>query len=123
MNDWNDVRRSQAEAILDWAGSQPWSESMRACRQDAEWHSEGDVWTHTRMVAAEVEKLPEWTSLERDDQLVLLFAAIFHDAGKPATTEINVETGRVHSPNHAKVGMSLCRRALRELGCPLERRE
>ena len=31
---------------------------MAGCNQDAEWHAEGDVWTHTRMVAGEVELVP-----------------------------------------------------------------
>jgi len=41
------------------------------------------------MVAAEVERLPEWSSLDRDAQLKLLFTALFHDAGKPATTHVD----------------------------------
>jgi len=96
---------------------------MAACKQDAQWHAEGDVWTHTRMVVEEVERLPEWPALDRDTQLTLFFTALFHDAGKPATTTINPETGRTHSPKHALVGMKLSRTLLRELGCPLSVRE
>ena len=59
---------------------------MAECQQDADWHAEGDVWTHTRMVVAELERLTEWPSLDRDEQLKLLFTALFHDAGKPDTT-------------------------------------
>jgi len=75
------------------------------------------------MVVDEVERLPEWRSLDRDSQLELLFTALFHDAGKPATTQIDAVTGRTHSPKHAIVGMEIGRGVLRELGCDLGSRE
>jgi predicted kinase len=96
---------------------------MADCQQDAEWHAEGDVWTHTRMVVAEVERLLEWPSLDRDAQLKLLFTALFHDAGKPATTATDPASGRTHSPKHALVGMEIGRHVLRALGCDLGVRE
>jgi predicted kinase len=123
MKNWEEVRRASTDQIIAWAESQPWAQAMAGCRQDAEWHAEGDVWTHTRMVVAEVERLPEWPSLDRDGQLKLLFAALFHDAGKPDTTAIDPGTGRTHSPRHALVGMKLGRTVLRSLGCDLRVRE
>lgn len=96
---------------------------MATCNQDAQWHAEGDVWTHTRMVLAEVERLAEWPSLGRPAQLKMLFTALFHDSGKPATTVLEPETGRTRSPKHALVGAEIARRALRELGCDLITRE
>jgi hypothetical protein len=123
MNSWDEVERASTDQILAWAEAQPWARAMAACRQDADWHAEGDVWTHTRMVAAEVERLPEWPSLHRDTQLKLLFTALFHDAGKPATTVVDAATGRTHSPKHALAGMELGRKVLRDLGCDLGVRE
>jgi predicted kinase len=64
-----------------------------------------------------------WPSLDRDEQLKLLFTALFHDAGKPDTTSTDPATGRVHSPKHALIGMDIARRALRALGCDLGVRE
>ena len=96
---------------------------MALCKQDAAWHAEGDVWAHTRLVVGELERLPEWASLDRDAQLKLLFTALFHDAGKPATTQVDLVTGRTHSPKHALVGMEIGRRVLRDLGCGLVARE
>lgn len=96
---------------------------MAACNQDAQWHAEGDVWTHTKMVCAELERLTEWSTLERAAQLQLLFTALFHDSGKPATTVLEPETGRTRSPKHALVGAEIARRALRELECDLITRE
>ena len=123
MKNWNEVERASTGQILAWADAQPWAKAMAECSQDAEWHAEGDVWTHSRMVVAEVERLPEWPSLDRDTQLKLLFTALFHDAGKPDTTSTDPATGRTHSPKHALVGMEIGRTALRDLGCDLDVRE
>jgi predicted kinase len=123
MKTWEEVERATTGEILAWAEPQPWAEAMAACQQDAEWHAEGDVWAHTRLVVAEVERLPEWPSLDRESQLKLLFTALFHDAGKPATTHVDPATGRTRSPKHALAGTAIARNVLRELGCDLPVRE
>lgn len=120
---WDEAKSASTEEILAWAETQSWVRAMVACQQDAAWHAEGDVWTHTRMVVAEVERLPEWPSLDREAQLKLLFTALFHDAGKPTTTAIDPATGRKRSPKHALVGMEIGRQVLRDLGCNLLIRE
>jgi len=74
-------------------------------------------------VCSELEQLPEWDSFSRVAQLKLLFAALFHDAGKPATSAADPETGRIRSPKHAVVGSEISRRVLRDLGCDLQLRE
>ena len=81
------------------------------------------MWTDTRMVCAELERLADWPSLDRTAQLKLLFTALFHDAGKPATTVLDPDTGRTRSPKHALVGAEITRRVLRELECDLVTRE
>jgi len=118
-----DILRASDSEILDWADDQPWARDMSRCQQDAQWHAEGDVWTHTRMVCAQLERLGEWTELDRAEQLKLLFTALFHDSGKPATTAVDPETGRTRSPKHAIIGAEIARRELRELGCDLRLRE
>lgn len=123
MNKWSDITRASNAQILAWAEAQPWAREMAACQQDAQWHAEGDVWTHTRMVCAELERLADWPSLDRAAQLKLLFTALFHDAGKPATTVLDPDTGRTRSPKHALAGTEIARRVLRELECDLVRRE
>jgi putative nucleotidyltransferase with HDIG domain len=120
---WSDFTDATTRQIVQWSERQPWAVAMKACRQDAEWHAEGDVWTHTCLVIHELERLPEWNSLDRSSQLKLLFTALFHDAGKPQTTIVNPETGRVHAPHHSQVGMEMVRHALRELQCDLVIRE
>jgi predicted kinase len=123
MTTWDEVERASTDQILAWAETQPWARAMAECSQDREWHAEGDVWTHTRMVVAEMERLPEWPALDRETQLKLLFTALFHDAGKPATTAVDPATGRTHSPRHALAGVEIGRAALRDLGCDLGVRE
>ena len=120
---WSDIIRATNAQILTWAEAQPWARAMAACQQDAQWHAEGDVWTHTRMVCAELERLADWPSLDRATQLKLLFTALFHDAGKPATTVLEPDTGRIRSPRHALAGAEIARRMLRELECGLVTRE
>jgi putative nucleotidyltransferase with HDIG domain len=120
---WSNIIAATNAQIMAWAETQPWAREMAACQQDAQWHAEGDVWTHTRMVCAELERLEDWPSLDRTTQLKLLFTGLFHDAGKPATTAIDPETGRTRSPKHALVGTEIARRALRELECDLALRE
>ncbi len=123
MNKWSDITRATNAEILAWAEARPWARAMAACQQDAQWHAEGDVWTHTRMVCAELERLADWPSLDRAAQLRLFFTALFHDAGKPATTVIDPDTGRTRSPKHALAGTEIARRVLRELECDLVTRE
>jgi putative nucleotidyltransferase with HDIG domain len=118
-----DIAHATNAQILEWAESQSWARDMAACHQDAQWHAEGDVWTHTRMVCAELERLADWSSLDRAAQLKLLFTALLHDSGKPATTALDPETGRTRSPRHALVGAEITRRVLRELECDLATRE
>ena len=86
MKTWTELAAATLPEILAWAETQPWARAMAACQQDAGWHAEGDVWTHTRMVCAELEKLDAWPNLDPTARLKLLLTALFHDSGKPATT-------------------------------------
>lgn len=123
MRSWADMLKAPDADILAWAAMQPWSEPMRLCQQDAGWHAEGDVWTHTGMVFDQVIRLVDYAELSRAEQVILLFVALLHDAGKPATTVLDPETGRTRSPRHSNVGAGMAREILRDLKCDLETRE
>ncbi len=123
MKSWAEVQLASTAKIVCWAQGQPWAQAMAQCQQDAQWHAEGDVWTHTLMVVAQIERLPEWPSLNRDTQLALLLTALLHDSGKPATTHIDEASARTRSPKHALVGAAIARSVLRGLGCELRLRE
>lgn len=120
---WQELKQSTIDDILAWAEAQPWCRAMACCGQDSQWHSEGDVWTHTRMVCRRLSELEDWQALNSDERLILAFTALFHDAAKPMTSRIDPETGRISSPNHAVKGEYLTRSILRDLGCNLVTRE
>jgi len=85
--------------------------ALVGCEQEAEWHPEGDVWTHTGMVLDEAAALAG--DLPRARRLTLLLAAIAHDFGKPATT--TVEDGRIRSRGHEAAGVEPAGRFLDRL--------
>lgn len=119
---WDDLSAASLDDILGWASDQPWARAMADCQQDAGWHSEGDVWTHTKLVCAQLPQIDEW-SLLTPQQTVLIFTALFHDSAKPLTSHVDPQSGRITSPKHAIKGEHLARSALREIGCPLAIRE
>ncbi len=120
---WDDLRSASLDDIVAWAGDQPWAVAMANCGQDAGWHAEGDVWTHTKMVCSELPGLEGWEAFSQQERTVLAFTALFHDSGKPLTTQVDPGTGRVTSPKHAVKGEHLARSILRDLGCDLATRE
>jgi predicted kinase/HD superfamily phosphodiesterase len=120
---WLQLKEESLEGIIAWAEDQPWCAAMAACAQDSQWHSEGDVWTHTKRVMAQLAALDDWPQLTAHEQCVLTFTALFHDVAKPLTTEIHAETGRITSPKHAVKGEHVVRTILRDLDCELTTRE
>jgi predicted kinase len=120
---WKELCTSSHGNIFVWAEDQPWCRAMSDCQQDVGWHSEGDVWTHTKMVCAQLPLLEDWSSLTRHEQSVLFFTALFHDAGKPITSQVDPRTQRITSPKHALKAEHLARSILRSLGCELTTRE
>lgn len=120
---WGQFTNASLEAVITWAEAQAWSVAMQNCPQDAQWHAEGDVWTHTKLVLAQLIELDEWPTLTPHEQIVLICTALFHDIAKPLTTAIDPETGRVCSPKHAVKGEHIARAILRDLDCDLHTRE
>jgi len=82
------------------------------CPQDAEWHPEGDVWTHTLMVIDEARRRN--ADLTRGPLAVLMLSAVCHDLGKRLTT-IHVD-GRIKSPGHEAAGVPLATALLDRFG-------
>jgi len=82
---------------------------MRGVQQSPLYHPEGDVFTHTMQVidAAAFSVLPS-----SDDQLLLMYAALCHDLGKPHATQIDAHK-RVHSHGHDEAGVEPARQLLR----------
>ena len=72
------------------------------CPQDAEWHPEGDVWTHTLLVIDEARRRN--ADLDRPGLATVMLGAVCHDLGKPATTAMI--DGRWRSPGHEAAGVT-----------------
>jgi tRNA nucleotidyltransferase (CCA-adding enzyme) len=75
---------------------------LATCPQDAEWHPEGDVWTHTLMVVDQARLRID--DLERGPAVAVMLGALCHDLGKPSTTAFI--DGRIRSPGHEEAGVS-----------------
>lgn len=88
-----------------------WFAEMAHIQQNPAWHAEGDVWTHTQMVCAELVKMPDFRALSAERQRMLSLAALLHDVGKIPTTRLD-DDGNWTSPSHGKVGAQMVRRTL-----------
>jgi poly(A) polymerase len=80
-----------------------------ACEQSPDFHPEGTVFEHIRLM---LEKLPPGAHPS------LPWAVILHDIAKPATAELDPATGKIHFYGHEKVGAALAERILTRLRFP-----
>jgi len=90
--------------------SYSWVQDMHSVPQDAIFHAEGDVGTHTRMVIEAMFELQEYKSLSDEDKKALFIGCLLHDVEKRSTT--SEEDGRIVSPGHAKKGEYTARQIL-----------
>ena len=100
-----------------WSDHFPTLSRLRSTPQNPDWHPEGDVFIHTAHVCDAAAEIAERDRLDPSQRAVLLFAALCHDFGKPATTVRN-ERGQWVAPQHAKRGVPLARAFLTEIGAP-----
>ncbi len=120
---WKTLRDAPHDEWMAWAQTQSWFQAMAACQQDARWHAEGDVATHTQRVLEALPSLEAWPQLDCHERAILRCTALLHDVAKPLTTEVDSATGQVRSPKHAVRGELMARRILRDLGCDVPTRE
>ncbi|MDP6571317.1 MAG: CCA tRNA nucleotidyltransferase [Patescibacteria group bacterium] len=91
---------------------------MKGCVQPENWHTEGDVWDHTRLA---LEKLSsnEFKKEFNDEpiELELVMAALFHDIGKPYTLKTPEKDGvdRIRYDDHDEVGATMAKQILERL--------
>ncbi|MEO6392826.1 MAG: HD domain-containing protein, partial [Pyrinomonadaceae bacterium] len=69
--------------------------------QDPEWHPEGDVWVHTKLVVDRAREVID--DLPYAKQVAVMLGALCHDLGKPPTTEFL--EGRWRSRGHEEAGI------------------
>jgi poly(A) polymerase len=80
--------------------------AMKGVEQPPEFHPEGDVWIHTRMMLEQLTKGASPT---------LAWGVLLHDVGKPPTFQSAADTGdRIRFNHHVDVGVrmaeAICRR-------------
>jgi poly(A) polymerase len=81
--------------------------AMKGVEQPPQFHPEGDVWIHTRMM---IERLPAGAAP------TLAWGVLLHDVGKPPTFKSAEETGdRIRFDGHVDVGVSIAEAICRRL--------
>jgi putative nucleotidyltransferase with HDIG domain len=81
--------------------------AMKGIEQPPQFHPEGDVWIHTRLM---MEQLPPGVSP------TLAWGVLLHDVGKPPTFKSAEETGdRIRFDGHVDVGVQMAREITRRL--------
>jgi len=75
----------------------PEVEAMKGCLQPEQFHPEGDVFQHTRLM---LSLLPEKVSVP------LVYSVLFHDVAKPVTATVD-ETGRIRFNEHDRIGAEM----------------
>ena len=92
-----------------------------ACEQSPDFHPEGTVFEHIRLM---LEKMATDPPSPRSGfgaasaHPSLPWAVILHDIAKPATVERDPATGKIHFYGHEKVGAALAGRILQRLRFP-----
>jgi poly(A) polymerase len=101
--------RGRGWDLLDSSGLMaailPELEAMKGVLQPEQFHPEGDVFVHTRLM---LQLLPENVSVP------LVFAVLFHDVAKPVTATVD-ETGRIRFNEHDRIGAQMTEAIMRRL--------
>lgn len=79
--------------------------ALKGCEQPPEFHPEGDVFVHTRLMLS---------LLHEQVSAPLVFAVLFHDIGKPPTMQQD-ETGRLRFNGHESVSARMTTDIMRRL--------
>ena len=103
------TRRVRGWDLLDASGLMkdilPEVDVMKGCAQPPQFHPEGDVFQHTRIM---LELLPEQVSVP------LVFSVLLHDIGKPPTATVD-ETGRIRFNAHDRIGAEMTEAIMQRL--------
>jgi tRNA nucleotidyltransferase/poly(A) polymerase len=95
------AHRTRGWDLLDASGLMkqilPELEALKGCKQPPQFHPEGDVFQHTRLM---LQLLPN------DVSLPLILSVLFHDIGKPLTSSVD-EKGRIRFNGHDRIGAEM----------------
>ena len=87
----------------------PELKNLQGTIQRDDYHAEGDVFTHTKMVVDEAARVSKRFKREKDRHIIML-AALLHDVGKPHTTD---KKGSAFG--HSEAGLEPARQFLSKL--------
>jgi putative nucleotidyltransferase with HDIG domain len=87
------------------AGILPEVLALKGVQQPPQWHPEGDVFVHTRLMLG---------LLPQDASLTLVLGVLLHDIAKPATFTVD-EDGRIRFNGHDKLGAVMAGEILRRM--------
>ena len=79
---------------------------LKGCEQPPQFHPEGDVFVHTRLMLSLLNDNP---SIE------LVLSVLLHDIGKPATYSFDEAADRIRFNGHDKLGAEMSNQILRDL--------
>lgn len=82
---------------------------LHGCQQPVQWHPEGDVFVHTRLM---LSRLCDESSLQ------LVLAVLLHDIGKPATYSYDERAERIRFNGHDILGAEMASEILERLRYP-----
>ena len=108
------VKISKGLAFLrevGWVKYYPELERLIGCKQDPEWHPEGDVWNHTLCCLDAYAKDRDNRTIEQSEQsnnpddLIVGLAVLCHDFGKPVCTTYDPVKKRIRSLGHDEEGV------------------
>jgi len=87
-----------------WIRFFPELAALQGCPQDPKWHPEGDVWVHTLHC---MDSFAEDRLDNPSEDLIVGFAVLCHDLGKPETTVVKAE--KISAHGHENAGAPLTR--------------
>ncbi|MDR0867024.1 MAG: CCA tRNA nucleotidyltransferase [Planctomycetota bacterium] len=100
------------------AATLPEVEALRGVEQPPEFHPEGDVFAHTKLMLDRFSATPPdeaLLALTKDERRMLAWAVVLHDVGKPATQTFD---GRWRFNRHDEAGATLAAEILHRLKMP-----
>ncbi|MDF1811356.1 MAG: CCA tRNA nucleotidyltransferase [Verrucomicrobiales bacterium] len=80
--------------------------ALQGCEQPPQFHPEGDVFVHTRLMLS---------LLPPEAELPLVLSVLFHDIGKPATQTFDDNDNRIRFNGHDKTGAEMAEDILHRL--------
>ncbi len=91
--------------------------AMKECPQPPQFHSEGDVWAHTRLALAQLTSLAFKEEFQTDIDAEIALAVLLHDVAKPLTIQTPEKDGvdRIRFNGHDQVGAQVARDIIKRL--------